>query len=92
METLVLRGTLKGHNGWVTSIATSPENPDIILTGSRDKQVIVWELTREEQSFGFAKRALKGHNHFVSDVVISSDGHFALSASWGMYFWSSHEL
>jgi guanine nucleotide-binding protein subunit beta-2-like 1 protein len=25
---------------------------------------------------------LKGHNHFVSDVVISSDGQFALSGSW----------
>jgi len=24
------------------------------------------------------------HNHFVQDVVISSDGQFALSASWGM--------
>ncbi len=87
MDTLVLRGTLKGHSGWVTSIATTPENPDIILTGSRDKQVIVWELTRDEQNFGFAKRALRGHNHFVSDVVISSDGQFALSASWGMYLY-----
>jgi guanine nucleotide-binding protein subunit beta-2-like 1 protein len=85
METLALRGTLKGHTGWVTSIATSAENPDIILTGSRDKSLIVWELTRDEQNFGFAKRALKGHNHFVSDVVISSDGHFALSSSWGKY-------
>ena len=35
METLALRGTLKGHSGWVTSIATSPESPDIILSSSR---------------------------------------------------------
>ncbi len=88
METLVLRATLKGHNGWVTSIATSPETPDTILTSSRDKTVIVWELTRDED-YGFAKRALKGHNHFVQDVVISSDGAFALSASWGTYFYFS---
>jgi len=33
-------------------------------------------------NYGFAKRALRGHNHFVSDVVISSDGQFALSGSW----------
>jgi len=32
---LVLRGVLKGHNGWVTSIATSTESPDTILSGSR---------------------------------------------------------
>jgi len=33
-------------------------------------------------NYGVAKKALHGHNHFVSDVVISSDGQFALSGSW----------
>lgn len=28
------------------------------------------------------RKVLKGHTHFVSDVVISSDGQFALSSSW----------
>ena len=28
------------------------------------------------------RRSLVGHSHFVSDVVISSDGQFALSGSW----------
>lgn len=28
------------------------------------------------------QRALRGHGHFVSDVIISSDGQFALSGSW----------
>ncbi|KAJ3367405.1 Guanine nucleotide-binding protein subunit beta-2-like 1 [Kappamyces sp. JEL0680] len=69
METLALRGTLKGHGGWVTAIATSPETPDTILSASRE-------------NYGVARRALTGHNHFVEDVVISSDGQFALSASW----------
>lgn len=44
--------------------------------------MIVWELTRAEGSYGFARRALKGHSHFVQDVVISSDGQFCLSGSW----------
>ena len=44
--------------------------------------MIMWSLTREEHNYGTAKKALKGHNHFVSDVVISSDGQFALSGSW----------
>lgn len=43
-----------------------------------DKTIIVWHLTRKEGAYGVAKRALKGHSHFVSDVVISSDGQFAL--------------
>jgi len=30
-ETLQLRGTLEGHSGWVTQIATNPKYPDIIL-------------------------------------------------------------
>lgn len=47
-----------------------------------DKTIIVWQLTREEESSGYPKRILHGHNHFVSDVVISSDGQFALSSSW----------
>ena len=47
-----------------------------------DKSIIVWQLTRDEDSYGYPKRILHGHNHFVSDVVISSDGQFALSSSW----------
>eukprot|EP01122_Echinamoeba_exundans_P001370 TRINITY_DN11440_c1_g1_i1.p1 TRINITY_DN11440_c1_g1~~TRINITY_DN11440_c1_g1_i1.p1 ORF type:complete len:334 (+),score=93.95 TRINITY_DN11440_c1_g1_i1:51-1004(+) len=81
-ETLNLRGILKGHSGWVTSIATTAEASDMIISGSRDKSVIVWSLTREEFEYGFARRALRGHNHFVQDTIISSDGQFALSASW----------
>ncbi|KAA8916313.1 hypothetical protein TRICI_001595 [Trichomonascus ciferrii] len=81
-EVLVLRGTLEGHNGWVTSLATSASNPDILLSGSRDKSVIIWNLTRDDQAYGIPKRALKGHSHIVQDVAISQDGAFAISASW----------
>ncbi|KAL4771521.1 WD40-repeat-containing domain protein [Aspergillus nidulans var. acristatus] len=81
-EQLVLRGTLEGHNGWVTSLATSLENPNMLLSGSRDKTLIIWNLTRDEQAYGYPKRSLEGHSHIVSDCVISSDGAYALSASW----------
>jgi len=79
---LVLRGQLTGHGGWVTALATSMEAPDMLLSASRDKSLIVWNLTREEEKFGVAKRRLKGHSHYVQDVAISSDGQFALSGSW----------
>lgn len=81
-EHLTLRGELVGHGGWITALATTPEDPDLLLSASRDKTVIAWRITREEGNYGYAQRALKGHNHFVSDVVISSDGQFALSGSW----------
>ena len=44
-ETLSLRGTLRGHGDWVTSIATTPEDPNLVLSSSRDKSVLVWTLT-----------------------------------------------
>ena len=34
-DQLRLRGTLKGHGGWVTQIATTPSVPDMILSASR---------------------------------------------------------
>ena len=81
-ESLSLRGELKGHTNWVTSIATPLDNSDVILTSSRDKTVILWTLTREDTNYGYPRRALRGHSHFVQDVVISLDGQFALSGSW----------
>jgi|ERR1711934_343034 len=79
---LNLRGFLKGHNGWVTSIATTHESDDMIISGSRDKTITVWSLTRDGEEYGKPRRALTGHSHHVSDVVLSSDGQFALSCSW----------
>jgi guanine nucleotide-binding protein subunit beta-2-like 1 protein len=81
-DAMTLRGVLKGHNGWVTCIATS-DNPDVIVSGSRDKTVVIWNITREsETQYGVPRRALTGHSHFVQDLAISSDGQFALSGSW----------
>lgn len=31
----MLRGTLKGHSNWVTAIATTPEDNNMILSASR---------------------------------------------------------
>ena len=66
----------------MTQITTNPKYPDMILSSSRDKSLIVWKLTREDGQYGVPQKRLHGHSHFVSDVVLSSDGHFALSGSW----------
>lgn len=48
-----------------------------------DKTLIVWKLTRDEDTnYGFPQKRLYGHSHFISDVVLSSDGNYALSGSW----------
>lgn len=44
--------------------------------------MIVWKLTRDETNYGVPQKRLYGHSHFVSDVVLSSDGNYALSGSW----------
>ncbi|KAK0398501.1 hypothetical protein QR680_002622 [Steinernema hermaphroditum] len=84
-----LEGSLHGHSGWVTQIATNPRNPNMIVSSSRDKSIICWNLDAENFGNtsgtvlqGRPERSLSGHGHFVSDVVLSSDGQFALSGSW----------
>jgi guanine nucleotide-binding protein subunit beta-2-like 1 protein len=37
---------------------------------------------RDEINYGVPRKALVGHNHIVEDLALSSDGQFALSASW----------
>eukprot|EP00753_Platysulcus_tardus_P016415 PLAT5678.1.p2 GENE.PLAT5678.1~~PLAT5678.1.p2 ORF type:complete len:316 (+),score=137.38 PLAT5678.1:89-1036(+) len=81
-EHLSLRGELEGHGDWVTSLATTLEDPNLLLSASRDKTVGVWNLTRDAEQYGVPTRSLRGHSHFVEDVIISSDGQFALSGSW----------
>ncbi|XP_047330803.1 guanine nucleotide-binding protein subunit beta-like protein [Impatiens glandulifera] len=82
METLVLKGTMRAHSDWVTAIACPIDNSDKIVTSSRDKSIIVWNLTKEDNVYGTPHRRLEGHSHFVQDVVLSSDCQFALSGSW----------
>merc|ERR1711963_322473 len=79
-DQMTLRGTLEGHGGWVTQIATTSAYPNMVLSASRDKSLIMWNLVRDEQHYGMLHRSLTGHGHHISDVVMSSDGPFALSA------------
>lgn len=53
-----------------------------LLSTPPDKTLIVWKLTRDETNYGIAQKRLYGHSHFISDVVLSSDGNYALSGSW----------
>lgn len=45
-ESLQLRGTLLGHNGWVTQIATNPKYPDLILSSSRGENFFIGYVSR----------------------------------------------
>jgi guanine nucleotide-binding protein subunit beta-2-like 1 protein len=87
MSAITLRGELEGHTDWVTSIAApTPDDdgnvPSMIISSSRDKSCIVWHLSHQEENYGMPRKRLTGHAHFVEDVILSSDGQFALSGSW----------
>lgn len=86
-------GTLRGHRGEVTRLVAGAATADVpesrmLLSASRDKSILVWRLSPGEaeagraQPFGTALRALRGHNHFVSDLVLSKDNQHLFSASW----------
>lgn len=81
---LVFKGILEGHTDWVTAISTPSVKSNTIISSSRDKKIIVWNLndSPDAENVGLARRALTGHSQCVQDVVISSDSNFALSGSW----------
>ncbi|KAE9547980.1 hypothetical protein FO519_008813 [Halicephalobus sp. NKZ332] len=85
-DQLRLVGSLKGHSKAVTQVTTTAENPNVLISASRDKTLIVWSLSEDRTSdntvTGRPVRALLGHGHYVADVSLSSDGKYALSGSW----------
>eukprot|EP00350_Pseudokeronopsis_sp_OXSARD2_P012413 CAMPEP_0170540632 /NCGR_PEP_ID=MMETSP0211-20121228/602_1 /TAXON_ID=311385 /ORGANISM="Pseudokeronopsis sp., Strain OXSARD2" /LENGTH=335 /DNA_ID=CAMNT_0010843117 /DNA_START=28 /DNA_END=1035 /DNA_ORIENTATION=+ len=91
---LEYRGYLRGHGGWVTSlqigeevIEGSNETKEFLISGSRDKSLMIWDIIErkeedEEKEWGTARKILKGHSHFISDLQLSQDSRYVLSASW----------
>ncbi|XP_009134040.2 receptor for activated C kinase 1C [Brassica rapa] len=80
-EILVPKGILRGHTDMVTAIGVSSDKCDIIVTASRDKSIILWDINKGGKSYGVAQRRLTGHAHFVEDVILSWNGGHALSGS-----------
>ena len=69
----------------VTGIATCFENANTLISSSRDKTVMVWELTPNDSEPGYARKCLTGHNQAVQDVVTSSDGQFAMALLYSYF-------
>ena len=92
-------GVLEGHGGPVTSLVCG-ENKDgspFLLSGSRDKLIIKWELDYEGKTItlkdeddkeytktlvGKPLKSFHGHNHFVSSLALNSDSTKLVSSSW----------
>ena len=67
---------LKGHAGWVNSVAFSPDGQRL-ASGSNDRTVKLWDSATGKELF-----ALKGHAGPVHSVAFSPDGQRLASGSW----------
>eukprot|EP01083_Nonionella_stella_P061838 161000_1 len=78
----LLQGEVTGHSGQITCIATVPGNPDILVSGSRDYSVFVWDINTNHANPGTVRARLQGHTHWITDVDVSSDGKYIISSSF----------
>ena len=69
--------TLKGHAGFVTSAAFSPDGRRIV-SGSFDNTIKVWDA----EHGGSALLTLKGHENYVTSAAFSPDGRSIVSGSF----------
>jgi len=49
------------------------ETREFLISGSRDKTLIIWDIierkeTEDEKEWGYPRKVLKGHSHFISDL------------------------
>lgn len=84
-------GFLKGHGGMVTSIISGnsvqegQEDSSVVVSGSRDKNIILWQIegqNNETRQYGRPLKALTGHHHFVTDLSLTNDDSYLISSSW----------
>jgi WD40 repeat protein len=64
-----------GHNGWVESVAISPDSK-VLASGSDDKTIKLWDIAT-----GAQLRSLEGHTSAVFSVAFSPDGKTLASSS-----------
>ena len=67
--------TLKGHTGWVRSVAFSPDGKRLASASCRYRTVKVWDAATGQEIL-----TLKGHTGFVLSVAFSPDGKRLASA------------
>jgi len=67
---------LRGHKGWVSSVAFSTDG-QTLASGAYDQTVLLWNVQT-----GHLIRELKGHKGWVSSVAFSADGQTLASGAY----------
>ena len=77
-------GELKGHRGWVTSMAAPQDNNNQFMSASRDGTILNWQRNTlrgavdESDSYATPIKRYEGHSGFVQDVALSHDAQYAV--------------
>jgi len=66
--------TLRGHSGWVDSLAVLPDNK--LASGSSDETIKIWDLIS-----GQCINTLKGHSGSVNSLAVLPDNKLASGSS-----------
>ncbi|MGK7881377.1 MAG: hypothetical protein AB4060_14965 [Crocosphaera sp.] len=77
VQSQTLIDTFKGHQGWVTSIAFSPDNKHIV-SGSYDNTIKLWDWDINSKKL---IHTFEGHEDWVNSVAFSPDGKYLVSGS-----------
>lgn len=73
---------LVGHTDQVTCVAVAITNKSLVVSGSRDANLIVWDMET-----GDDLHLLQGHLGFVTCVKLAGDGSIAVSGKMGIFFY-----
>jgi len=78
--------TCNGHNGWVQSLAFSPEG-EILASGSNDQTIRLWNVHT-----GQCLKTLRGHTSWVQSLAFNPDGEILVSGSndYTIRLWNIH--
>lgn len=81
-------GQLKGHRGWITSLACpqQADSPIKVVSTSRDGTSISWVANPDratvDNDYAIPDRRLEGHTGFVSCVSLAHNSQYAVTSSW----------
>jgi len=82
LKTGKLERKIRGHKGWVTSIAVTPDGQRVVY-GLDNGTIRVWNLET-----GITEQTLKVQKGPVQAVLVTPDGHHAISGSRAVQVWN----